>query len=312
MSAFEELTRTGALGGETVALLRQLGRQFTRTHSFPPSEEHQRWSDDAVDALLATMLATKGPAFVLSCYLKATDEASLERLLLAAIRNHLIDEAKGTERGKLRRRLDNLLGQDTRFRHVPASSAGVVGWALAGAPGTLTSSSVTDLQRAAFARRGVSIARWNSAGPTPTATREALLAIAHAVLTAADGVVASEDLARVVESRFALLAPPQFTALHADRAWADPATDPGDGPEVLVEVSDVAEALWRELSRTERAVFPHLGKPDADLAIITGTGPRQARAVANALAERVRLATLDDPHRDDVVLVLLQLCVARP
>ena len=312
MGAFEELARTGAVGDQTVALLRQLGKQFTRTHSFPPPREHKRWSDDAVDDLLASMLATKGSAFVLSCYLKATDQGSLERLILAAIRNHLIDEAKGTARGKLRRRLDNLLGQDARFRRVAASAAGLDGWALAGAPGTLTGCSFTDLQHAAFARRGVDITRWNTAGPTPAATRQALLTIAHTVLTAADGVVASEDLARVIESRFALLAPPLFTSLQMDRAWAEPATDPGDSPEVLLEVSDVAEALWRELSRTQRAVLPHLGKPDADLAIITGTGPRQARAIANALAERVRLATLDDPHRDDVVLVLCQLCVTRP
>lgn|GEM_PF-3020579 len=91
MGAFEELARTGAVGDQTVALLRQLGKQFTRTHSFPPPREHKRWSDDAVDDLLASMLATKGSAFVLSCYLKATDQGSLERLILAAIRNHLID-----------------------------------------------------------------------------------------------------------------------------------------------------------------------------------------------------------------------------
>ena len=81
VGAFEELARTGAVGDQTVALLRQLGKQFTRTHSFPPPREHKRWSDDAVDDLLASMLATKGSAFVLSCYLKATDQGSLERLI---------------------------------------------------------------------------------------------------------------------------------------------------------------------------------------------------------------------------------------
>ena len=50
---------------------------------------------------------------------------TLERLLLAAIKNWLKDQAKATEVGKLRRRLENVLGDDPRFvRSRPHKTAG--------------------------------------------------------------------------------------------------------------------------------------------------------------------------------------------
>jgi hypothetical protein len=109
LSAYVELSRDGACGPETVGVLRRVAAQVVRTNSFPPPADYDRWSDEAVDDLLADMFERKGPAFVIECFVKATDEPSLERLLLAAVRNHLIDQAKGTDRGKLRRRLVTLL-----------------------------------------------------------------------------------------------------------------------------------------------------------------------------------------------------------
>jgi hypothetical protein len=93
LSAYGELSRTGSCGDETVRVLRRLAAQVTRTSSFPPPAGFDRWSDAAVDELLADMFERKGPAFVVGCFVKATDDGSLERLLLAAIRNHLIDLA---------------------------------------------------------------------------------------------------------------------------------------------------------------------------------------------------------------------------
>lgn len=51
--------RTGLAGAATVALLQRLGRQCVRSArtSFPPPEGYDRWSDDAVDHLLADMFA---------------------------------------------------------------------------------------------------------------------------------------------------------------------------------------------------------------------------------------------------------------
>ncbi len=90
MSAYEELDRTGGCGEQTIALLRTLAAQVTRGSSFPPSKEYDRWSDEAVDDFLALMFEKKGPQFVISCFVQASDDSSLERLLIAAIRNHQV------------------------------------------------------------------------------------------------------------------------------------------------------------------------------------------------------------------------------
>ena len=310
MSAFAELAKDGVCGDETVALLRRLGAQVTRTSSFPPPAGYDRWSNGAVDELLAQIFEAKGPQLVLGCYAKATDDASLERLLLAAIRNFLIDQAKGTDRGKLRRRLQTLLGADPRFSR--ATIAGTPAWTLAGGPAGPWQGDVADLQQAAFEVRGVRIKRWNEAGPTPRETSHALLTVAEAVLLAAGGAVRDEDLARVLQYRFALLTPPTFVPLVADEAWAEPAAPEEDRPDALVSTDAHAEEIWQTLSPTERAVLPHLGKPDRELALVTQTGPKAARAVAEGLTAKLRLATVDDSAHEDVVLFLLQRCLTRP
>lgn len=61
------------------------------------------------------------------CFAQAADEASLERLFLTSIKNFLIDEAKKTPRGKLRRRIARLMNEDTAYRK---SSGSPPRWAL--------------------------------------------------------------------------------------------------------------------------------------------------------------------------------------
>jgi hypothetical protein len=173
--------RDGRIGAAVLEMLRQLGRQCTRSSrtNFPPPEGYERWSDDAVDHLLADMFARPDAdnpdechKFVLDCYARSTDGPSLERLLLAAIENFLKDEAKKTERGKLRRRLTRLLQKNPRF-------ASCVGdrWGLADGPPGPWQGDIAVLERAAFAVRGVELSGWNHAGPTPRATVLALLTI---------------------------------------------------------------------------------------------------------------------------------------
>jgi hypothetical protein len=310
MSASLELDSTGACGDETVALLRRLGAQVTRRSSFPPPPGHDGWTDDAVDELLAEMFEAKGPALVLGCFGNATDDGSLERLLLAAIRNFLIDQAKGTDRGKLRRRLETLLGADPRFAR--ADIAGSPGWALVDGPSSPGRGDAATLDNAAFAVRGVSIVRWNESGPTPKDTVHALVTVAHAVLTAAGGPIRDEDMARTLQHRFALLTPPTLITLSADDQWTEPVAPDHLRPDALpstpAEVEARAETVWHSLTPAERALLPHLGGTGPELAAITGTGPKQAKVIAAAVAEKVRLATVDDDERDDVVLCLADWC----
>ena len=308
-AALAEL-RAGALGATTVNLLQQLGRQCTRSPrtNFPPPEGHDRWSDDAVDHLLADMFARsdsanpgEGHKFVLDCLARATDGPSLERLLLAAIENFLKDQAKQTERGKLRRRLTGLLQKDARFTEGADDR-----WALAGGPAQPWQGDLAALERVAFAVRGVEIVRWNHAGPTPRATVHALLSIVEAVLVEAGGTVRTEDLARVLQARFRLLRIPRFSSRDDETAGLAQVADT-DG---VVDLALRAQQIFDGLSESERRLLPLLAEPEQWESTL-GIGPEVARATGLALIEMVRLATVDDADRDAVVLELVRLC-SRP
>lgn len=310
MGAYAELEQCGECGPTTLALLRRLGAYVVSTSSFPPPDGHHRWDADAVDDLLNDMFARSGRPFLLGCFLRANDDASLERLLLASIRNHLIDQAKMTNRGKLRRRLDGLLSKDTRFAR--GSVGGLAGWAVQRTMGSPWQGDVEDLHGAAANVRGVAVWRWNESGPTPRETVNALVTVAHEVLTAAGGVVRDEDLARVIERRFALLAPPLTTALSGDDVWADPPAPTEDGPEALTVAELQAEELWASLSASERALLPHLGAPAEQLAAVLETGPKTASAIAAGLAAKLRTTMSNEELVEDVIAYLVRRCVVHP
>jgi hypothetical protein len=293
----------GQPGPATVTLLQRLGRQCTRSvrTNFPPPDGYGSWSDDAVNHLLADMFEREdrnnpgqGHRFLLNCYLRATDGPSLERLLLATIENFLKDQAKGTPRGQLRRRLGTLFEADERFQPVGSDR-----WMLAGGPVGTWQGELTALERAAFGVRGVEITRWNQAGKTPRATAEALLTVAEAILESAQGAVRIEDLARVLQQRFRLLREPSFVSFSDQ-------LDQSDGVDV-VDVGVRARELFALLSPKERQLVPLLGERSRWKEVL-GTGRAQAGVIGDALIEQLRLATVDDADRDRVVLALVELC----
>ncbi|KIF67351.1 hypothetical protein HY68_36210 [Streptomyces sp. AcH 505] len=312
--AYEELAHSGELGGQTLELLRRLGRQVTRTSSFPPPQVHGHWSDDAVDDLLTDMLSRQGAGqrFFMTCFFKAVDEASLERLFLTSIRNFLIDQAKMTDRGKLRRRFSARLAADDRFWKVPGPSPR---WTLTSRPdGAVWQGGLDELVEVAWRVRGVGITRWNHSGPTPAGTVHALMTVLTAILEHAEGSVREEDLARALEARFELLAPAQFVALHTDDGTLrDPTTSAQIPPGTVPGESEAqAGEIWSSLSRDERILLPYLGQRPDEAALLLGTGPVQATAVLEGLRERLRLALSDDDQQIAVMGALLRRCEDPP
>ncbi len=286
-----------------MALLQRLGRQCTRSSrtTFPPPEGYTWWSDDAVDHLLADMFDREdrdnpgqGHKFLLNCYLRATDEPSLERLLLATMQNFLKDQAKGTTRGRLRRRLETLFEADERF-HLGEKDR----WALTSGSSVPWQGDRATLERVAFGVRGAEITQWNHSGQTPRATREALLTVAEAVLEAAQGAVQIEDLARVLQQRFRLLREPNFVPFedqHDQLGWVS-----------RVDVGMRARALFSLLSPEERRLVPVLGQRSR-WGEVLGTGQARAGVIGETLLEQLRLATVDDADHDMVALALVELC----
>ncbi|MCX4539050.1 hypothetical protein [Streptomyces sp. NBC_01669] len=258
--AFEELTRLRQLGPVSFDLLRRLVHQVRRAYGFPPPDGHTQWSDDAAYEVVVAMLTRegKGQKFVTGCFALATDDASLERLFLTSIKYYLIDEAKKTPRGKLRRRIARLMNEDSAYRKSKGSPPR---WALAEHAEEAVWQGDLDALIAQAARvTGVGVTRWNHSGPTPRQTVHALKTILLCVLQHAQGAVREEDLAKVLESRFELLAPARFTQLYADdgavaelvdQHAVTVAPDPTGGDEV-------AEGIWQRLSPNERLLLPYL------------------------------------------------------
>ncbi|MGK0722500.1 hypothetical protein [Leucobacter sp. W1478] len=311
LSAFDEIGQRADAGGtETIRLLRQLGAQVTRMSSFPPPSGYATWSEAAVDDLLADMFSqeNRSQVFVLACYMQATDQASLERLILQSIRNFLIDQAKGTERGKLRRRLDNLLTKDSRFTR-PPDLKGIRAWALLNRLFDLWQGDIDFLHLAAARIRGYQILRWNTAGKTPQQTVTALTEVCYGVIDHAAGSVRDEDLAKVVERRFALLAPPVFVEIPdgSSITSAEYCAVTGDEPLSNLGAHTRAEEILATLGREEQALLPFLGSSMDERRAATGLGRATTQALGDALADRLRLATVDDEDRQEIVLRIVEL-----
>jgi hypothetical protein len=280
-------------------LLRRLVRQKVAHTSFPSGDEHEgKWTRPAVDEFLLDLLETKGPQLVLTVLERATSQGHVERALLVAIEHHLIDQAKTTETGKLRRRLRTVLGEDSSFVHLPEFPET---WGLQGRPSQLWQGDPGALLRAAYAVRGYTITTWNTAGPTPGPVKDALRAVTAGVLDWADAAVRAQDLASTLRERFPLLTPLRFSVLEPDALPRSTATpDPADE----VAVADVVERVWTSLDPDERAVLPHLHDSPGTWARTVGMRPRQAALVAERVYEKVRLGV---PHDDDAPVTLTRL-----
>jgi hypothetical protein len=284
-----------------IKLLRRIAAQATRTGTFPPPAHHGRWSNDAVDELLTDMIIKKGGVEFLIDALTSVDNAgSAERYLLKTVQNFLKDQAKSTAHGKLRSRLDTLLGNNPRFKAVTTP---VHGWRLADGPEAWWQGDLTVLHHTALQVRGVFIPSWNTSGPTPRPAREALITVALAILTEAAGIVRAEDMARVVLERFRHeIAPETAEHLVLDHARGQ-VSDSSQEPEgVLAGVG--ADQLWAGFSSEQRAIVPYLTAPE-QAARALGIGPKEAAARRAQVIELVRLATIDDPHAEAVVASLL-------
>lgn len=301
MNAFEELTTHRKIGIETLALLRNLVAQVTRSSTFPPPGGHVAWTDQAVmDHTAKLFLRKNGVGFIFACLLKADDQPSLERLLLAAIRNDLIDEAKSQPIGKLRRRMQTLLGQDDRFVDASELHQGQDAWSL---PNSRPIPSYADVQQLLDLSVGIEAAPILSlprAGRTPRAARESLLSMTHGVLVKLDAALRAQTLAHFLGVRFDLVDPQQVTGFDGGRASSGVEADsaPSDPQAELL-----AEEFFAELSPLERSLVPILEDSDT---IESSFGDLGIQA-ADALRDRLRVLVGSDAGRE-ALGPLLRMC----
>lgn len=305
MNEYEEWQRNKQVNADAfAALVLRLAGIVARTKTYPWPKHYDSWSDEAVQELAGKVYerkdsSEKDKGLALKIFEKARDQGSLERLLLATIENVLIDEAKATETGKLRRRLVGVLGKDPRFVHVPEPEEC---WAIEGRPLQMWQGDRDSLVRAALRVRGYEIRSWNTAGPTAGPVATALREVSYGVLNEADAAVRAQELAAVLRVRFVYIAPLNAASLTALPAEAAPVIENVNGPEDVVILEITVDAIWETLTPTERMVVAHIGEGDPEeWARSCSLRPRQAAAVEAALVEKLRLAVIGEERGVDLI-----------
>lgn len=291
MSAFLELRTTGVVGRESVELLVRLIGQIVRTGaSFPPPLGHRHWTDQAVIDYVGVVLATpRGARMLVGCALAATSQGSLERQLLTSIRRFMVDEAKSTPIGKLRRRLQRLFNRDPQFIDARRMLGGDHGWTIAENGTSPWAGDVDELLKLTSAVQVAPIEHLNRSGPTPRAVQESLLTLSYEGLRLAGGAIRAQVIARFLYRRF-------------DLAAADPTTpsvvDPSGTALTLGEddeVSVLAREIYAGLTDEERRLLRALARE---------THPTGVASLGEELRARLRMHSGSETGRDAVALVI--------
>ncbi len=312
ISAFEELQAFGYLGTECLALISKLVRE--EVSRFPALTPAAGWQPADQEDLVGEFLAERLEKVTANLLALAADNASVGRLLRKSIRNWLVDQARQTAVGAIRRSVEKALAGDSAFEKVPLREPGAGRWRLANSGAMPWSGSAADLLAAARAVPNVRIPPWSSATRRPPmADRPSIAAVIRAVLTEAAGALEVAQLVEVFVARFpAALDPatqPLPDAVEHDIPDRDTAT-----PEELVvafeeEIDAAADAtsIVAMLSPEERAIVRRIEDVPA-IQELLGCGRSQAyhrvRRVKEKLAQLVGQS--DDVRA--VALEVIRLC----
>jgi hypothetical protein len=193
--------------------------QFVReeAHRFPVLAPRSGWQKVDLEDLCGEFLADRIQQVTVMLLAQAGDEASMGRLLRKSIRYWLIDQARKTAVGGLRRSLENVLAAEDAFEQVPAEDAGGGRWRLTSTSVLPWAGSTEDLVDVARAVPNVKIPKWSSTTRRgPVADRRSIVAVAAAVLDAAGGSLEVAQLVAVFVARFPVVLDPAVSSLPDD------------------------------------------------------------------------------------------------
>jgi hypothetical protein len=269
VSAFDELRSTGRFGAEGAGLLYSTMRAVGSRRGFPPPEGSDTWDRDAAIAAAHDFLVhprTKARLTYLA--LHATDDDSLRRLLAKVILNYLRDLGRATEVGRLILRIDDVLNDTPDF----VRSNGR--WRLDGSSDVPSTVSPRDLALAAGSVEPVTVPRWSSqTRSAPLADADSIVRLCTAVLSAANGSLATADLAQAMAHRLGLGAAPVGNVLDAP----EPADTSLSAAVDLHAEETLARRIFDSLSDMEKKIMATAHLPLRDLFDTVGLRKSQAR-----------------------------------
>jgi hypothetical protein len=316
MSSYAELHADGQFGEAGYNLLFRLTRQELRRF---PVLRHDPADDDAVWDVVGDFLVARGSGVSTMLLTRATDDDSFSALLRKSLRHWLVDQARKTDLGALRRRLERLIGEDDRFEIVPSGQAGAGWWRLTDTDADPSGPPLADLREAAWEVRDIRIPAWNSEGRrAPAADDESLGRIMQAVLARACGSLQPGTAVAVFADRLPNALDPAEDPLTEDEASRTTAvgSESGDPAETMIadererDASRSARNFYTVMSVAERRLLPFLYGTISEQMGATGRGKSQTYEHVKALKERLRalLGEEDDEGRVLVLRELRRLC----
>lgn len=312
ISAFGELHAQRHFGTECLSLISQLVCEEVRR--FPVLAPMGGWQGAGLEDLCHEFLVDRIQAVTTMLLAQAADEASMGRLLRKSIRYWLIDQARKTAVGALRRSVEKVLATEDAFEEVPAGEVGGGRWRLAGTAALPWSGKTEELIDAARAVPNVRIPKWSSTTRRgPVADRRSIVAVVGAVLDAAEGSVEVAQLVEVFVARFPVVLDPAMGPLPDD-SDSSIAFDEGLTPEEqLIAAEDEVDAavmateLVEMLAPWERMIVPHLNNPP-EIKTVLDCGRSQAYQHARRLKEKLKQLVGDGDDVRAVGLEVIELC----
>lgn len=307
MSALTELLEMGSLGPVGAASLYRSVRVMALANNFPPPPGADSWDDDAVAEVAHEFLSgSKGLARMTELALRADDDRSFERLLDTAVLNHLRDLARRTDKGRLIRRMKDVMGSDARFKRAPLGSDW---WMLANGPGVASEVPFTALLSTLHDVE-VRVPRWTSEERNaPIADRESMIDLLETALQAAGGALTDTDLASLLSERLDARRSPLTVELEILEGVAEPAT-PGAEPSAIATARSEAIAIFNDLSDVARILMTVADLPVRDIGLAIGTGKTQAAEQRRRLFEHLRNTLAEADEAQTILTELNALCVA--
>lgn len=268
-----------------------------------------RESDDVVQDFFVDRLKSVTAMLMV----QATDEASFGKLLRKSIRHWLIDQARKTGGGALRRSIEKIL-KDDAFEQVPDGDPGAGRWRLSGTEGAPFGGDLEPLVEAARDVADVRVPKWTSGSRRPPlADHASLVAIMRAVLTKAEGSLEPAQLVFVFTQRFAAALDPIVGSV-SDVAESGELPSGEPTAEDLVIAADTeldtacaAVEVHARLSADERTIIPVL---DDVAAVRERLSLGRSRAYEMIERTRTKLVELagTGPDAQQIVLEVIELC----
>jgi hypothetical protein len=279
--AYDELVSAGRLGPQCARMLYRAVQTVAIARNFPPPDGHLRWDPDAaMEVAHEFLVGERGRKRIADLAIRATDDASFERLLHAAVLNFHRDRSRRTNVGALIRRVSDVLNRSDLFQESASSPSR---WHLRATPATPSTTRPPELARAAAEERDFD-------------TFERLI---RRVLVAAHGSLTAAQISQALTARLDARRVPLTVELGVLERLPDRSADAQIEDQVLGRL--YGADVFDRLSDRERILIATWEKPVRDLGEALGVGHSQAGILRQRLAARLA-GELAGGHGPEIVV----------